>query len=137
MRQYIYIEPIMRREEGVKSGCQGASTLISGIYMLSGSIVAIATNSTIMPTTGQSAACAVVHPVVFASLIAVIAPGIVAANTYAPRQIPTMEPTARPIGIFGYQLPHTIIDFYIYKCLEKRLIFPGRVIPGKSPTHGM
>jgi hypothetical protein len=46
----------------------------------SGRIAAILAKNMMIPTTGQSAACASVHPVVFAAFSVVIAPGIVDAN---------------------------------------------------------
>lgn len=46
----------------------------------SGSIVAIEAKNTMIPMIGQRAACAEVHPLVFASFSVVIAPGMVAAN---------------------------------------------------------
>ena len=46
----------------------------------SGRMVAIEAKNTMIPTTGHSAACAAVQPVVFASFSVVMAPGMVAAN---------------------------------------------------------
>jgi len=80
--------------------------------------IATAPTSTMIPTIGQRAACAAVHPVVFASLIDVSAPGIVAARTYAPMHKPMIPPIDSPIAIFHNHILHIII------CICHIYLFP-------------
>lgn len=74
--------------------------------MSSGNRAARDTKIARIPTTLQRVSCVALHPVVFASLIAVIAPGITALNIYNPRQIPTIAPADRAIAILFYHIPH-------------------------------
>lgn len=71
----------------------------------SGRIAAIDAKNTMILMTGQSAACADVHPVVFTSFRVLIAPGMVDANIYTPRQIPRIPPMPREKPIFCKSTP--------------------------------